>query len=123
MPGEALPSPRRRERTWQQSQLTIGLDGGGRSHVCVLEDKREIVTRTDVATTRPGITTLFRAYAGATVVMEAGTMTAVAYLETARLAQVSSVGPSPRLRPLTIEDRRASRTAADRRVPRPRPPT
>lgn len=58
----------------QKSQLTIGLDlGDRRSHLCVLDDRGEVLSRTDVATTRPGITKVFREYAGATVVMEAGT--------------------------------------------------
>lgn len=44
------------------SLTTIGLDlGDRRSHVCVLDDKGAVVTRTEVATTRPSMTKFFRA--------------------------------------------------------------
>jgi transposase len=58
----------------QKSQLTIGLDlGDRRSHVCVLDEHGAVVTRTDIATTPAGMTRFFEGYAGAIVVMEAGT--------------------------------------------------
>lgn len=58
----------------QKPHVTIGLDlGDRRSHVCVLDRNGEVVTRTDIGTTRPSMTKFFRGFAGATVVMEAGT--------------------------------------------------
>lgn len=55
------------------SLLTIGLDVGDRiTHYCVLDSRREVVTRGRCATRRPDLAEALDAFGGARVILEAG---------------------------------------------------